>query len=95
VEVVEAYRAVRPEPSPELLGEVASADAVTFTSSSTVTGFLEMAGRDRLPPVIASIGPVTSATARAAGLEVTVEAREHTVGGLVEALAAHAASLRP
>jgi len=95
VEVVEAYRAVRPEAPPKLLEAVASADAVTFTSSSTVTGFLEMAGRDRLPPVVASIGPVTSATARAAGLVVTVEAREHTVDGLVEALAAHAAAQRP
>ena len=35
---------------------------------------------------IASIGPVTTKTARELGLRVDVEAREHTVPGLVQAL---------
>jgi len=38
---------------------------------------------------VASIGPVTSATARQLGLEVTVEAAEYTVDGLVAALSHH------
>jgi uroporphyrinogen III methyltransferase/synthase len=36
--------------------------------------------------VIASIGPITSATARHWGLRVDVEAKEHTVPGLVQAV---------
>jgi uroporphyrinogen III methyltransferase/synthase len=41
---------------------------------------------------VVSIGPVTSATAREAGLEVHVEAERHDPEGLVEALVADAAS---
>jgi uroporphyrinogen III methyltransferase/synthase len=42
--------------------------------------------------VVATIGPVTSATARQLGLDVAVEAAEHTTSGLAAALAAHLAS---
>ena len=38
---------------------------------------------------IACIGPVTSATARELGLRVDLEASEHTVEGLVDALTDH------
>ena len=62
------------------------ADLITFTSSSTVENFLALG----LPwPVglrIASIGPVTSRTARDHGLKVDVEARRHDIEGLVEAI---------
>jgi uroporphyrinogen III methyltransferase/synthase len=60
---------------------------VTFTSSSTVTNLLAVVG-DGFPAGarIVSIGPVTSATAREAGLEVHVEAERHDPEGLVEAL---------
>lgn len=36
-----------------------------------------------------SIGPITSATAREAGLTVATEAAAHTIPGLVDALVAH------
>ena len=39
-----------------------------------------------MPEVVATIGPVTSATARSHGLEVAVEATDHTVNGLIAAL---------
>jgi uroporphyrinogen III methyltransferase / synthase len=86
VDVVEAYRTTTPVPSEELAQAVRGADAVTFTSSSTVTGYLAAVGQ-HIPPVVACIGPVTAATARDAGLEVAVVAEEHTVAGLVRALA--------
>jgi uroporphyrinogen III methyltransferase/synthase len=35
---------------------------------------------------VASIGPVTSKTARESGLEIAVEARRHDIPGLVEAV---------
>ena len=41
-----------------------SADVVTFTSSSTVLGFLENGVVSDLPPVVASIGPITTAAAK-------------------------------
>jgi uroporphyrinogen III methyltransferase/synthase len=86
VDVVEAYGIERPEPSAEALAVAATADAIAFTSSSTVRGYLEMAGVGAVPPVVACIGPVTAATARDHGIDVTVEADVHTVEGLVEAL---------
>jgi uroporphyrinogen III methyltransferase/synthase len=86
VAVVEAYRTARAQPSPAALAAARRADAVTFTSSSTVTNYLEVAGEGPHPPVVACIGPVTADTARAAGLPVTVEAAEHTIDGLVRAL---------
>ena len=92
VDSVAAYRTLKPsgagERARELLGS-GSIDVATFTSSSTVRNLVELLGRDRalLERVrIASIGPVTSATARELGLRVDVEAREHTVPGLVRAL---------
>jgi uroporphyrinogen III methyltransferase/synthase len=86
VDVVEAYRTRLGVPTPEALASAGGADAVTFTSSSTVSNFLQVAGRERVPPVVACIGPVTAATAEAAGLDVSVVAEEHTIEGLVRAL---------
>ena len=86
VEVVEAYRTVIGRPSASALAAAASADAITFTSSSTVTNYLEVAGPTSVPPVVACIGPVTADTARAAGLTVSVVAAEHTIDGLVRAV---------
>ena len=39
--------------------------------------------------IVACIGPVTSATARELGLQVDIEAAEHTVEGLAQALTSH------
>lgn len=86
VEVVEAYRTTAAAPSPAALAEAADADAVTFTSASTVDGYLAVTGHGRLPLVVVSIGPVTSAAAERAGVTVTVEADPHTVDGLVQAV---------
>jgi uroporphyrinogen III methyltransferase / synthase len=62
------------------------ADLITFTSSSTVENFLAM----KLPwpkgIKTASIGPITSGTMQQAGLEVDVEATQHDIDGLVEAI---------
>jgi uroporphyrinogen-III synthase len=86
VDEVVAYRTVTGDPSAEELDAAAGADAVAFTSSSTVERCLELLGRGRLPGVVVTIGPVTSATARTAGLAVAAEADPHTIDGLVEAV---------
>ena len=62
------------------------ADLITFTSSSTVENFLALGLAWPKGMQVASIGPVTSKTARDHGLEVDVEARRHDIEGLVEAI---------
>ena len=86
VDVVEAYRTEPAQPSAAAMAEAGKADAITFTSSSTVTNYLQAVGLDAVPPVVACIGPVTAETARAAGLQVDVVAEDHTIDGLVSAL---------
>jgi uroporphyrinogen III methyltransferase/synthase len=86
VTAVHAYRTRAAEPSLSALAEAGKADAITFTSSSTVTNYLQVAGLDAVPPVVVCIGPVTAATARDAGLSVDVVADEHTIDGLVHAV---------
>jgi uroporphyrinogen III methyltransferase/synthase len=90
VDVVEAYRNV---PPPDAAGSVCAAfstgrpDWITFTSSSTVNNFIEIAGRGALSGVrVASIGPITSASLRSYGVEPDAEAREFTIDGLIAAL---------
>ena len=98
VEEVVAYRTAVLAPGdvdPGLLDDAAEADAVTFTSPSTVAAYLGLVGDRAVPPVVACIGPVTAEAATAAGLTVTVEAAEHHVEGLVTALAAHFAAEGP
>jgi uroporphyrinogen-III synthase len=95
-ERVTAYRTelveTMPVPAHEALtnGRV---DAVTFTSASTVRGFIRMAsglakdvrsGPSR--PAVVCIGPVTAREAEAAGMVVDAVAEPHTIEGVVAAL---------
>jgi uroporphyrinogen-III synthase len=61
-------------------------DAITFTSASTVRGFVGAMGVVRGNPKVVSIGPITAREARAHGLRVSAVARPHTIEGLVAAL---------
>jgi len=93
VDVVEAYRNVVPPNASVRAGEIFShekkPDWLTFTSSSTVKNLLAIISREALEGVrIASIGPVTSATLCAHGLNVDTEAKKFTLDGLVEAILA-------
>jgi uroporphyrinogen III methyltransferase/synthase len=68
--------------------------AVTFTSSSTVRGFLALLApadaRGLLDGVVVgAIGPVTAETATEHGLRVSVMPREYTVPALADAIADH------
>ncbi len=62
------------------------ADLITFTSSSTVENFLALGLPWPKGMQVASIGPITSKTARDNGLKVDIEARRHDISGLVEAI---------
>jgi len=90
VDVVEAYRTGLPEDAASRVREVLARNPtwITFTSSSTVKNFIAAIGADVRSGVlsgvkIASIGPITSATAREFGVTVDVEADPHTIPGLV------------
>jgi uroporphyrinogen III methyltransferase/synthase len=94
VDVVPVYRAVPSrEGWPQVeksLGEK-EVDLLTFTSSATVTHFIDKfrkaadLRRARRVPV-AAIGPITAKTARHQGFRVIIEPREYTVGALAEAI---------
>lgn len=62
------------------------ADIVTFTSSSTVRHFMALQLPLPASCKVVSIGPVTSATLREFGREPDVEASEHSIPGLVDAV---------
>jgi uroporphyrinogen-III synthase len=88
---VDAYRTIFPRSLPAAArGALASGDvdAITFTSASTVRGFLQALGGSGLAarPKVVCIGPVTAREARAHGLHVHAVADPHTTDGLVEAL---------
>ena len=62
---------------------------VTFTSGSTASNLVKLLGTERtlLDGVkTASIGPVTSEVMREAGLDITVEAQNSNVPGVIEAI---------
>lgn len=92
VTVATAYRTVNSgRKKEELAGRLSAGDVdvITFTSSSTVTNFFDIMGKDfTLPPSVrvACIGPVTAATAKKAGLSVDIAQEEYTMEGLVAAL---------
>jgi uroporphyrinogen III methyltransferase/synthase len=91
VDVVEGYRTVLPADAAaqaaRVFGGKRRPDCVTFTSSSTVRNFVDLAGAAALAGVkVASIGPVTTATARSLGVAVDAEAGVFTVEGLVDAV---------
>lgn len=96
VDVVDAYRNVLPTAAPQQLRHAFARgiDAVTFTSSSSVTHLAEAAEAAALPfpfpyiPAI-SIGPVTSQTLRECNWPPATEADPHDIPGLIEAVKRH------
>lgn len=86
---VDAYRTRMPRSLPPEARDALRAgevDAVTFTSASTVRGFVGALGRVTGTPKVVCIGPVTAREARDHGFTVHAVARPHTADGIVEAL---------
>ncbi|MBT5579207.1 MAG: uroporphyrinogen-III synthase [Acidimicrobiaceae bacterium] len=86
VEDVTAYHTVAVTVDDSGREACSDADAVVFTSGSTVTHLVDQVGVDGLPPVVAVIGPATAEVAVDLAVEVTAEAAIHTIPGLVDAL---------
>ena len=89
VDIVAAYTTVAAKLDDAAAEALQAADVVTFTSSSTVRNFIELVGEAAVPPAVACIGPATAQTARDLGLQVDIEATDHTITGLVKALEAY------
>jgi len=86
---VDAYRTRMPRslpPEARAALREGRVDAVTFTSASTVRGFVGALGAVKGNPKVVCIGPVTAREARAHGFTVATVANPHTVEGLVDAL---------
>jgi len=67
---------------------------VMFTSGSTVHGLFECLSADEIEAVIGgatlvSIGPSTTKKIESKGLDVTVEAEEHSLPGMIQAILKH------
>jgi uroporphyrinogen III methyltransferase / synthase len=86
VERLDAYRTESAN-SDQLVAALGQVDAVALTSASIARSFAAAsAGYPAGLPAVCSIGPATSAACREAGLDVSVEAAEHTIPGLVRAI---------
>ena len=96
VEEAVAYRTIEAPPeSRDALDAAfhARLDGITFTSSSTVRGLIDLASpvnraRARSLPCFC-IGPITAGTAKRAGFDVAAVADEHTAAGLAGAASDH------
>ena len=98
VTVVDCYNTVIPKTDPVFLdgikermkaGEI---DLITFTSSSTFTNLNKMLGNDinyLNNTTISTIGPITSMTVKEHGFHPEIEAKRHTVEGLVNDILSH------
>lgn len=94
VDAVETYQTVKPDIQPEdivrLFRENTIA-AITFTSSSTVSNFAELAGGTDLSDLMATtlvacIGPVTAETAHKLGLKRIIQPDLYSAGQLVDSI---------
>ena len=90
VDVLDTYRTVPAEPSPDVRADILArgADAVTFASGSAVDGFERAVPEHGLhtQALAACIGPVTARAAERAGWERIVAPPESTADALMDAL---------
>ncbi len=93
VDDVAVYATVAESPPPGVIDDALGADIITFTSASTVANTMAVLDPDQRArlatgPRVISIGPVTSDALRDAGLDVTGEATDSDIPGLVRAILA-------
>ena len=96
VDVVHAYQTIRPDHESEQVRDLlkkGAIDMVTFTSSSTVTNFVDMftSGGQELREwmelvAVACIGPVTAETAQKNGFKVDLIPSDYTIEALTEGI---------
>jgi uroporphyrinogen III methyltransferase / synthase len=91
VDVIPLYKTIIPEHQKDMLVELLQhVDVVTFASSSTVSNFVKIIGKENMHLLtnikMACIGPVTMQTAREQGINNCFIAKDYTIQGLVDLL---------
>ena len=94
VDVVAAYQTIRPDQDRGRIIDMmkkSEIDMVTFTSSSTVSNFIDMFDAGQLQEwmekvAVACIGPITANTAKENGLSVSLMPSEYTIENLSRAI---------
>lgn len=94
VDVVTAYETVKPEENVDEIKKLLSEkkiDLITFTSSSTVTNFVEMFHKEEIKKLlkdvtIASIGPITAKQGEKFSLSSHIIPEKFTIESLVESI---------
>jgi len=94
VDVVEAYRTVKPRGGAKRLKKVLTdtrIDVITFTSSSTVNHFAGLLNKEDPRKLlkgvaIACIGPITARTVKDWGMDVQIQPKEYTTPALSQAI---------
>ncbi len=94
VDVVEAYKTIQPKRKTGEIREMLKnkeVDAITFTSSSTVTNFISMFKKEEIIDLlngvtIACIGPITTDTAEKNGLKVSIIPGDYTIEAFTDAI---------
>ncbi|MBV9718896.1 MAG: uroporphyrinogen-III C-methyltransferase [Candidatus Eremiobacteraeota bacterium] len=100
VTIVAGYKTVVPN-DPQFAQKVAQADVLTFTSASTVNGFVTLLGGKAQAidtargKCVACIGPITASAASETGLHVDAVAQRFTTEGLLAALEEHLSAQSP
>ncbi len=100
VAIIPVYKNIRPKGNEHILRkdlEEKSVDVITFTSSSTVTNFVEMVNPQSNKELhslmngvkIASIGPITTKTIKKKGLDVDIQPETYTIPDLVDSIVSH------
>ena len=66
------------------------ADYITFASSSTVTNFVDIIGKENIDKLnelkVISIGPITTQTAKSLNINVYKEAEVSTIDGMIDSI---------
>jgi uroporphyrinogen III methyltransferase/synthase len=94
VKVVTAYTTIKPRNSDRgVIEDILSGnyDCITFSSSSTFENFVSLFSAEEFLRIFSSlkaisIGPITSLTIKRHGVNPVMEAKEHTIPGLVAAI---------
>jgi len=94
VDVAPVYKARPPKeipPEAEAALKEGRVDILTFTSSATVHNFVKLLGKERVQAlaagaVVASIGPITSATLKEYGISPQIEPSDYTIPALAAAI---------